>query len=123
MLTSDSGSVAVLEDGFTYLEASNIDDVSPDNGQFGTSVIISGTNLLGKGEPATDEIVLAKLGDAEATVESSNSTYVVLTATNNTAGDVDVVLEATSEPSLYLPTDLTTLNSETLRASSLLKVK
>jgi hypothetical protein len=109
VLTSDSGAVFVLEDGFTYQTASEIDSVTPNEGQEGTAVTIEGSNLLGKGAGDDEEIVSAKLGDAEATVEFSNGTYILLTATNSSGGDFDVTLEATSGATTVLADGFTYL--------------
>jgi len=46
-ITTDSGAFIVLEDGWEYLDAGDINDVSPSSGQFGTIVSITGTSLLG----------------------------------------------------------------------------
>jgi hypothetical protein len=101
--------VFVLEDGFTYQTASEIDSVTPNEGQEGTAVTIEGSNLLGKGAGDDEEIVSAKLGDAEATVEFSNGTYILLTATNSSGGDFDVTLEATSGATTVLADGFTYL--------------
>ena len=49
VLTSVTGAVVTEDNGFKYIELGNITSVSPSEGQTGTYVTISGTNLLGGG--------------------------------------------------------------------------
>ena len=96
VLTSNSGAVVTLSNGFTYDAESAITSVTPDQGQLGTLVTIVGTNLLGASASAGAEITTATLGSLNANIVFGNQTYVVLTVNNGTAGVVDVTLEATS---------------------------
>ena len=90
------GELARLIDGFTYLAEGVIIDVTPDRGQRGTVVTVTGHRLLGRGS----SIVMATLaGLTTRIMNSSNSTVTleVLTNVNSTVSVVgDVVLTADS---------------------------
>ena len=96
VLTSDSGALVQLVDGFTYQDPSTITNIDPATGQLDTLVTITGSNLLGKEAPANEKLKEATLGALTAEIVSSNQTVVVLKVKNGTAGTVDVTLKAVS---------------------------
>ena len=53
IITTDTGATLTLEDGFAYTDESAIAKVEPDNGQIGTVVTITGSDLRGNGENIT----------------------------------------------------------------------
>ena len=80
VLTSDSGVVARLINGWTY---SVVDSISPADGQTGTIVTISGIGLLGGGSQVT-AVTLA--GISATAVLEANDTEVVIVAGARSSG-------------------------------------
>ena len=96
VLTSTTGATITKDAGFTYQDASEITSIKPSAGQLGTKSIIAGTLLLGKAAANTDTVVSVKLGSVAATITKSSQTEVAIIVKSGDAGNVDVVLEATS---------------------------
>jgi hypothetical protein len=90
VLTADSGAVVTAADGFEYLTAGAIEAVAPDEGQVGTNVLITGSNLLGGGS----SVARVTFGSADATVGEHNDTHVYVAAGAASAGAGDVVVYA-----------------------------
>jgi hypothetical protein len=91
-IRSDSGAIAVLEGGWQYLEAGVIDSVSPDSGQAGTLVTVTGDRLLGGG----DAHVAANFGSASASITKTSDTEVIVVLDAGDPGTVDVSVVADS---------------------------
>ena len=81
VVLADTGAEATLADGFEYLEAGVVDEVLPAVGQLGTTVTISGSNLLGGG----DEFDSVTLGGVLAVVQTFDNDKVVVVATASDA--------------------------------------
>ena len=80
-------------DSWTYLAAGEIEQVEPIFGQFGTRIILTGTNLLGYGTDLREALV----GNASATVVSANDSVVVIDAPDiQSLGFVDIILESSN---------------------------
>ena len=80
-------------DSWTYLAAGEIEQVEPNFGQFGTRIILTGTNLLGYGT----DLRKALVGNASATVVSANDSVVVIDAPDiQSLGFVDIILESSN---------------------------
>ena len=97
VVENSNGEVARLTNGFTYLTEGVILDVTPNSGQRGTVVTVTGYQLLGWGR----SLQMATLaGVMTRIMNSSNSTVVVLEVLNNinsaTSQVGDVVLTADS---------------------------
>ena len=92
VLTADSGATVTLDNGFTYIETGAITGANPDNGQEGTALVITGTNMLGGGS----KLVSVKLVGVEVNeiTESNNGNVTVVVDTRASAGKGDVVLVA-----------------------------
>jgi hypothetical protein len=73
-LTSNTGSIVELQQGWMYRPSGQIMSISPMFGQYGTLVTIKGSNLLGQGTS-----INVTLGQAEAmtVIHASNSEVVV----------------------------------------------
>ena len=97
VVENSNGEVARLTGGFTYLPEGVILDVTPDSGQRGTVVTVTGYQLLGWGR-SLQTATLAGL--TTRIMNSSNSTVVTLEVLNNlnsaTSLVGDVVLTADS---------------------------
>ena len=76
VLTSESGAIVTLENGWTYNDAGAINTVAPATAQINTVVTIEGTTLLGGG----DGLTWAKLAGVAAEVRSATDEKVVLVA-------------------------------------------
>ncbi|EGD78400.1 hypothetical protein PTSG_12890, partial [Salpingoeca rosetta] len=100
-----SGGFTLAESQFTFLEKGVIADVSPEIGQVGTRLVVSGERLLGGGARVTR----AEIGGAVAEIESSNATTVVLVAGASSAGAADVVLVADTGATVRLDAGFTYL--------------
>ena len=91
-----NGELATLAGGFTYLPEGVIIDVTPDSGQLGTVVMITGYQLLGGGKV----IQIATLAGLRTRIVNSSNSTVMLEVMENIDGDVslagDVVLTADS---------------------------
>jgi len=92
VLTADTGAVVTKVDSWTYLPASAIATVVPNQGQFGTIATVSGSSLRG----GSSTVVAATLGGVPGTVVSENNTEVVVRAGSGSAGSGHVVLTADS---------------------------
>ena len=98
-VTDSKAAVESGDDAWTYLEASKIDTVVPDNGQFKTKVVISGSALFGGGS----SIGSVTLADAPATVnDGASDTEVTVIAGANAAGEGDVVIKSDTGASTTL---------------------
>ena len=73
ILTTNTGVVSTLPNGFRYLAEGEIYDVSPEVGHYGTRVTITGISLLGGGE-----LVSVTLADELAEVLDASETSIVL---------------------------------------------
>ena len=91
-ITSNTGSIVELANGFTYVAAGAIDSVTPSSGQIGTSVTIRGTSLLAAGGPITG----VTLAGVTANIQSQSDTVVVVTAASSGAQTGDVVITVTT---------------------------
>ena len=92
VITSDTGAVLTTEDAFTYLTASDITKVEPANGQVGTVVVITGSNLRGNGT----EVETVTLAGVEASIEEESDSEVTVIAAQSTNKTGDVVVTADS---------------------------
>eukprot|EP00049_Salpingoeca_infusionum_P016687 m.343502 g.343502 ORF g.343502 m.343502 type:complete len:2822 (-) comp16130_c0_seq1:301-8766(-) len=92
VVRSADGALTIKENAFTYLTPAVITSVSPASGQVGTSVTISGSNLLG-GATGFETVTLAGV---EATLIRGNNTYVEVVAANSTVTSGPVYLETTT---------------------------
>jgi hypothetical protein len=97
VITADSGAIVTKEDGWTYVEQGEIDSVVPENGQRGTLVTISGSNLLSGGSSVA-EVLLA--GVKANLISGSNDAVVVQAAVSDSHGAGDVVV--TSDTGSYV---------------------
>jgi len=84
---NSDGSVARLVDGFTYISEGVINDVSPNTGQQGTVVIVTGDGLLGGG----DYIASATLAGLNAMVTNYSNTSVTLVVTDNGNNNMSII--------------------------------
>jgi hypothetical protein len=92
VLQASTGAVITLAKGFTHVADGSITKVAPNTGQAGTTVEITGKNMLGGGS----KIVSVKLVGIEVTsiTSSSDTSVKVVVKTKATAGKGDVVLVA-----------------------------
>lgn len=96
VLIADSG--ALVEGGsFTYQTAANITAVSPTQGQQGTQVNVTGTNLYGGGT----RIASATLGGVPATIVFESETFVQVRAGNDVLGGGLDTVSLTSDTGTY----------------------
>ncbi|PHQ89503.1 MAG: hypothetical protein COB48_13570, partial [Pseudoalteromonas sp.] len=75
-MRSNSGAIAILENGWTYLAQSTVASVIPGNGQGGTRVTIVGERLRGGGSAVVSVII----GGVSAQITSENDTVLVIVA-------------------------------------------
>lgn len=90
VITSNTGAIVRVVDGWDYLTPGNITAVDPSTGQEGTRVQLSGTSLLGGGVA----IVRATVAGTLADVTGSSNTHVNVTVRatgSSTVGDVELV--------------------------------
>ena len=91
-LTADTGATVTKAAAFAYLAAGVVNTLTPNSGQIGTRVTISGSGLLGGGASVVN---VTLDGVAVSSVESSSSASVVVIAARSsasaTAGDVVLV--------------------------------
>ena len=96
LLTSDSGAEVRLGSGWTYNAHSTVKTVEPATGQYGTKVLLSGTNLLGV--TSGKEIVKVTLAGVEAKIVSGESqTEIAVVAQRPTEarkGDVHILADS-----------------------------
>ena len=76
VITSDTGAVVTLSDGWQYVDASEITQVEPASGQVGSVVSILGERMLGGG----DSISRVLLAGTAASIVSGNDTIIVVEA-------------------------------------------
>jgi hypothetical protein len=90
VLTSESGALVTLENGFTYAEPGIVESITPAVGQLNTLVTIEGERLSGSG----DSVETVTLSGVEAAIESQDASKVVVTAdaSAGAAGDVVTLL-------------------------------
>ena len=81
------GELARLIDGFTYLAEGVVIDVTPDRGQRGTIVTVTGHRLLGGG----NSIQTATLAGLTTRIMNSSNTTVTLEVLNNVDSSVSVI--------------------------------
>ncbi|EGD83315.1 hypothetical protein PTSG_03923 [Salpingoeca rosetta] len=93
-LTADTGAIVSSAGMFTYIEPGNITAVSPAQGVLGTTVTITGTNLLG-GAMTLSSVTI---GNVSATVTSATNTQVVVQAGHKAASMApeDIVITAST---------------------------
>ena len=96
LLTSDSGAEVRVGSGWTYNAHSTVKTVEPATGQYGTKVLLSGTNLLGV--TSGKEIVKVTLAGVEAKIVSGESqTEIAVVAQRPTEarkGDVHILADS-----------------------------
>ena len=89
VVTANTGATVSLKDGFTHVAQATISKVAPNNGQGGTTCVITGTAMLGGGS----KIVSVKLVDVEVTSISASTdkevTVVVKTSAKAGKGEGD----------------------------------
>ena len=92
VLTSDNGAMVTSSLRWTYIASGHIDVVTPSEGQFGSLVNISGTNLLGGGE----NISIVTLCGLQAKVVFISFNLLVVRAVTNLKRDLpgDVIITA-----------------------------
>ncbi|PHR02316.1 MAG: hypothetical protein COB29_14000, partial [Sulfitobacter sp.] len=100
-LLVDSGAQVAGVDLWEYRAEGQINSVSPDTGQIGTVVTISGVDLLGAGS-WLDRVALGPNGTL-GTIVSENNTQVVVVASAADAGLGEVLLVAATEATVFLP--------------------
>ena len=92
-IISDTGAVVLGSGLWTYLEEGSIDEVTPDSGRTGTTVVITGSNLRGGGE----NVDTVTLDGEDAEITGETDTEVSVTAPAGTAaGAGSVVLTSIS---------------------------
>lgn len=82
---------------WTYLAGSNITTIAPTTGQLGTSVTITGTNLLGGGHTITS----VTIAGVEATVESFSNNSIVVLAGSSPIATSGSVVRVTADTGAY----------------------
>ena len=90
VITADSGAETSKADGWTYVVAGTISEISPSSGHYGTRTTITGANLFGGGE----SIIAVTLGDEAAEIVSSDANTIKLVAgasAESKQGDVVVI--------------------------------
>jgi hypothetical protein len=87
VIVSDSGAIVTLEDGFTYVAAGSIDEISPASGQVGTRVTILGSNMLAGGTELVS-VKLAGVEVAEITSSSDDKVEVIAAASLFAEGEI-----------------------------------
>jgi hypothetical protein len=92
VLTADSGAVVTAAGVWEFLERGTIDDVSPAEGQTGTTVVLTGSKMIGDGT----ELLSVTLAGEAAAVEASTASEITLTAASGAAGAGDVVVTSVS---------------------------
>jgi hypothetical protein len=98
VITSDSGVILRLKNGWTY---STIDSVTPSQGQRGTVVTITGTSLLAGGTGVAS-ITLAGVSVAPTNVLRANQTQIAFVATpfavdSSLVGDIVIDVEGSNQ--------------------------
>lgn len=90
VLTSESGALVTLENGFEYAEPGVVDSITPDVGQLNTLVTIAGKRLSGSGT----EVDTVTLSGIEALIVTQSATEVVvrLAVSDGAAGRVVTLL-------------------------------
>ena len=94
VLTSENGAQIAMVNGWAHVNPPQINELDPDEGQVGTTVTVSGADMLA-GAEKIESATLA--GTAVSSIASSNATHVVVVAGKKT-GDAEgvVVLVADS---------------------------
>ena len=95
IITSDTGSIVTLTNGFAYLTPGGITKVAPAKGQKGTAVVITGTSdpFFGDSSKATK----VTLAGVSATITSQKANEVKVTAASATKAETgDVVITSAS---------------------------
>jgi hypothetical protein len=112
VITSESGAITTLVQGFTYLTEGTIDIVSPARGQYGTMVSIYGSNLLGGGSShvsitldgvAPDEVI--SVSDDQIKLRAGVSAPGI--GTVQIVSDTGSVVELESAWTYDVPSDIT----------------
>ena len=91
VVVANTGARTTLSSGWTYSAVGTVSLVEPSSGQFGTSVTIRGTQLLGGGSRAV-RVTLA--GTFAESVQQSTATEVVVRANTGAPAQGDVVIES-----------------------------
>ena len=93
-MPADTGAVVRKVDGWEYVAQGVVSTVSPNRGQFGTLVTISGTNLR-SGANRVQQVTLA---GKEAVIRNESNTQVIVVASAGPSGGLlgDVVLTSSS---------------------------
>jgi hypothetical protein len=114
-LVASTGAVIENTDGlWSYLQAGEIDSVSPSEGQEGTVITISGERLLGGG----DEVVAVTLVGNAAEILSQNNTDVIISAAAGDPGAGHIVLTSNTGAVISLEGGFTYVESGSIRLMS-----
>lgn len=90
VLIADTGAIVTLENGWKYVDAGEITEISPASGQVGTRVTIYGTNMLGGGV-TIDSVKLAGVEVDEIVSSSDEKVEVIAAASVFAEGEVILV--------------------------------
>jgi hypothetical protein len=90
VITSNTGSIVVLSDGWKYVAPGEVDTVFPSSGQYGTRVTINGTSLL-SGDTDVSDVTLNGIS-VLSVVSVSDEKIVVLAGESTDATDAGDVL-------------------------------
>ena len=88
VLVANTGAIVTQANAWAYQAPGVISSVTPNTGQFGTKVTISGTRLLGDGA----QVTIVTLAGVEAEVVSFSNTMVVVVAQASVAVNGDIVI-------------------------------
>jgi len=102
-VVADNGAITKLANGFEYFAEGNITEVLPGTGQFGTQVIIQGTNLLGGGTRLTS--VKLKGFEVQSVLLASN-TQVIVVAAAGTPGPGSICMTSNTGAIVEAPCNL-----------------
>jgi hypothetical protein len=113
ILTANTGAFIEEPNAFTFGVAGVINTIVPASGQFGTRVVISGTQLQGSGGTEVRRVTLAGI---EATIIEQNSTSIIVQAAVSNASVGNVILESDTGATL------TVVNGWTYRTPGVISV-
>ena len=108
VITSDTGAIVTLQNGWTYLTPGNITSISRPRGRSGTVITLTGTGLLGGG--ASLASVLLGNETVESITSANNTVVVVVAGTGGVLNvAVDVTLVANTGARATLPNSWTVI--------------
>jgi hypothetical protein len=95
VITSDTGSIVTKKDGFAYKDRGQVVDLKPVDGQYGTVVTLTGTNLLGSGGNVS-EVTLAGRKAIRVIYQSNTEIRVVANhaGANLTKGPASILMDS-----------------------------